>query len=71
MTTLLAIVVLMRNASLQLLPEAGAERSKAEALGSQLQGIVETVEKGLFARVPPLTSIHFSPHQVSLQTPHG
>jgi hypothetical protein len=28
------------NASLQLLPEAGAERSKAEAGGSQLQGVV-------------------------------
>jgi hypothetical protein len=27
------------NASLQLLPEAGAKRSKAEAVGSQLQGI--------------------------------
>src|SRR5215831_12581355 len=31
---------LMPNASLQLLPEAGAERSKAEAGGSQLQGVV-------------------------------
>ena len=28
------------NASLQLLPEAGAERSTAEAGGSQLQGVV-------------------------------
>src|SRR6266568_9207071 len=28
------------NASLQLLPEAEAERSKAEAVGSQLQGVV-------------------------------
>jgi len=33
--------MLMPNASLQLLPEAGAERSKAEAGGSQLQGMVE------------------------------
>jgi hypothetical protein len=30
------------NASLQLLPEAEAERSKAEAVGSQLQGVVRT-----------------------------
>src|SRR5262245_46038363 len=28
------------KASLQLLPEAGVERSKAEAVGSQLQGVV-------------------------------
>jgi hypothetical protein len=27
------------NASLQLLPEAAAERSKAEAVGRQLQGV--------------------------------
>jgi len=30
------------NASLQLLPEAGAERSKAKAGGSQLQGVVRS-----------------------------
>jgi hypothetical protein len=39
------------NASLQLLPEAGAERSKAEAGGSQLQGIVRCF--GCYAATQP------------------
>jgi hypothetical protein len=36
-----AAAPLAPNARLQLLPEAAAQRSKAEAVGSQLQGIVQ------------------------------